>query len=147
MATLQNITGLDALKKALAQLPKNIGKNVLRGAVNAGATEFKKEAVARAPMDSGVLKKAVYQKQIKEKSSDTQQTFYIGVRSGKRSKTTKKGLKLDAFYARFVEFGTSKMAAKPFMRPAFEAKKEAAIEKFKDYMAKRLPEEIAKVRK
>ncbi|MBS1170026.1 MAG: hypothetical protein H6R01_944 [Burkholderiaceae bacterium] len=147
MATLQNITGLDALKKALEELPKNIGKNVLRGAVNAASTEFKKEAVARAPSDTGILKKSIYQKQIREKSSATQQTFYIGVRAGKRAKTTKKGQKLDAFYARFVEFGTSKMAAKPFMRPAFEAKKLAAIEKFKEYAAKRIPDEIAKVRK
>ena len=32
----------------------------------------------------------------------------------------------DPFYWRFVEFGTSKMPAKPFMRPAFEQSKEKA---------------------
>ncbi|CAB3795488.1 HK97-gp10 family putative phage morphogenesis protein [Pararobbsia alpina] len=33
-----------------------------------------------------------------------------------------------AWYARLLEYGTSKMAAKPFIRPAFEAKKgQAAI--------------------
>jgi len=31
--------------------------------------------------------------------------------------------------ARFQEFGTSKMAAHPFMRPAFEANKEAMLSK------------------
>jgi HK97 gp10 family phage protein len=29
----------------------------------------------------------------------------------------------DAWYARLLEFGTSKMAAKPFIRPAYEAKR------------------------
>lgn len=33
----------------------------------------------------------------------------------------------EAFYGRFVEFGTSKMAANPFLRPAFEAKKKDAV--------------------
>ena len=32
----------------------------------------------------------------------------------------------DPYYWRFVEFGTSKMPAKPFLRPAFTAKKEQA---------------------
>lgn len=36
-----------------------------------------------------------------------------------------------AFYARFVEFGTSKMAARPFMRPAFEKSASAAIDAVK----------------
>jgi HK97 gp10 family phage protein len=31
-----------------------------------------------------------------------------------------------AWYARLLEYGTSKMAAKPFIRPGFEAKKEQA---------------------
>lgn len=32
----------------------------------------------------------------------------------------------DPFYWRFVEFGTSKMPAKPFLRPAFEQSKHQA---------------------
>ena len=32
----------------------------------------------------------------------------------------------DPYYWRFVEFGTSKMPAKPFLRPAFEQTKEQA---------------------
>ncbi|CAN7613226.1 HK97 gp10 family phage protein [Caballeronia sp. LjRoot34] len=34
----------------------------------------------------------------------------------------------DAFYGRFVEHGRSKMAAQPFLRPSYEAKKTAAAE-------------------
>jgi len=35
----------------------------------------------------------------------------------------------EAFYGRFVEHGTSKMGAKPFLRPGYEAKKQAAAAK------------------
>jgi HK97 gp10 family phage protein len=33
------------------------------------------------------------------------------------------------YYSHFVEFGTSKLPAKPFMGPSFERKKEAAKDK------------------
>ncbi|MCA3183714.1 MAG: hypothetical protein INH13_08850, partial [Cupriavidus sp.] len=32
----------------------------------------------------------------------------------------------EAFYGRYLEYGTSKMAAQPFLRPGFEAKRKAA---------------------
>ena len=146
MAEIQSVTGLKELQKALAELPQGIARNVLRGAVNAGATVIKAEAKVRAPALSGILKRSLYQKQIREKSNLLLQTFFVGVRQGRSSKKTKKGV-LDAFYARFVEFGTSKMPAHPFMRPAFEAKKEAAVQAIKDYLTKRIPDEVEKARR
>lgn len=156
MADLQNISGLKELQAAIKELPANIAKNVLRGAVNAGATVIREEAKARAPKSEGpaikgqpmpgTLKRALYQKQIREKSSAVLQTFFVGVRQGRSAKKTKKG-NLDAWYARFVEFGTRKMAARPFMRPAFEAKKEAAVQAIKDYLQRRIPDEVEKARK
>jgi len=45
-----------------------------------------------------------------------------------------------------VEFGTSKMAARPFMRPAFEAKKSQALGAFTVEMRKQLTEQFRKFR-
>ena len=45
-----------------------------------------------------------------------------------------------------VEFGTSKMAARPFMRPAFETKKTQALEAFTIEMRKQLAEQFRKFR-
>lgn len=158
MAELQNIAGLRELQQALKELPQNIAKNVLRGAVNAGASVIKKEAASRAPVYTGsvtaghpppgTLRRAVYQKSIRELSNNVKQTAFVGVRKGKQfQKQGKKGnLSQDAFYARFVEFGTSKMPAQPFIRPAFEAKKNDAVEAIKAYLAKRIPDEIAKLK-
>lgn len=43
-----------------------------------------------------------------------------------------------------VEFGTSKMRARPFLRPAFESQKMAALEKFKQHMRKEIGEMFTK---
>jgi HK97 gp10 family phage protein len=51
--------------------------------------------------------------------------------------------KSHAFYGRFVEFGTSKMAAQPFLRPAYDAARSKAI----DAARKRLNLELNKATK
>lgn len=45
--------------------------------------------------------------------------LFVGPRTGKKSP-------FDGYYAHLVEFGTSKMAAQPFIRPAVAARREAA---------------------
>lgn len=149
MADLQNVQGLKELQAALKDLPERIARNVLRGAVGAGAAVIRKEARGRAPVATGTLKRAIYQKQIRELSSQVKQTFYVGARKGKKYRYQgKKGtLSQDAYYARFVEFGTAKMAARPFLRPAFEAKKGEAVQAIKDYLAQRIPAEVEKARR
>jgi HK97 gp10 family phage protein len=151
MAELKSIEGLKELQAAMRQLPQNIGRNVLRGAVNAGASVIRNEVRDNAPVyegkpqashaPAGALRRAVYQKQIREASSWFKQVFYVSVRSGKSQQ--KKGL--DAYYWRFVEFGTKKMAARPFLRPAFESKKYEAAEAIKQYLARRIPLEAEKL--
>jgi HK97 gp10 family phage protein len=157
MADTIYVMGLDELQARLRDLPKRIGRNVLRGAMNAGATVIRKEVQARAPVYTGsvaaghpppgTLRRSIYQVQIREFSNDQRQTYQVGVRKGKRfRKQGKRGqLSQDAFYAHFVEFGTVKMAARPFMRPGFEASKSAAVQAVREYLEKRIPDEIAKL--
>ncbi|SMQ75961.1 phage protein, HK97 gp10 family [Bacillus sp. OV166] len=45
---------------------------------------------------------------------------------------------IEYFHAHFLEFGTSKMAAQPFMGPSFERKKEAAKEKMAEVIRREL---------
>lgn len=42
------------------------------------------------------------------------------------------------YYSHFVEFGTKKMSARPFMGPAFESKKEAAKERIAEVIRQEL---------
>jgi HK97 gp10 family phage protein len=157
MAELQHVQGLRELQAALKELPQRIAKNVLRGAVSAGAAVIRKEAQLKAPVYTGpvaaghpppgTLKRSIVQKQIQELSSLFSQVFFVTVRYGKKyQKQGKKGaLTQDAYYAAMVEWGTSKMPAKPYMRPAFESKKEAATAAIKEYLEKRIPLEAAKL--
>lgn len=128
------IQGLQELEKKLLQMAPKLARNGLRAAVAAGARVVAAEARKNAPVDTGTLRRAVYSKQIREESNMTQQTFYVGARFGKREQAKNR----DAYYFPFVEFGTAKMAAKPFMRPAFEATKEQAAEAIKDKLAQRV---------
>lgn len=144
------LVGFEDLKRRLALLPLRVGRNVLRGAVNAGTTVVRKEAqqLEMRSNKTGTLQRAIYQKQIPERSSATQQIFYIGWRKGKKYQAVVRGKKtvnLDAFYGMFLEFGTSKMAKRPFMRPAFETQKDNCIEAMRVYLEKRIPDEIAKL--
>ncbi len=58
-----------------------------------------------------------------------------------RYQMVKKGAKVQviagnryAFYARFVEFGTAKMVARPFLRPSLESSSEDIVTAFSDKM-------------
>jgi len=150
MAEFMQLEGFKELAAALRELPERIARNGLRAAVNAGSTVIKKQAIANAPEDTGALKANLYQKQIREQSGPMQQTFYVGVRKGvakyannaanKRSGKAGKTYKDEGttFYWRFLEFGTSKMAPRPFLRPAFETQKESAVKAIGEKLDERI---------
>jgi len=159
MADLVHVSGLKELNDALKQLPERIARNALRGGVYAGAKVVQGEAKLKAPRYTGpvsqghpppgTLQRSIIMKQIPEQSSLYKQTFYVTVRQGKqyRNQGKKGNLSQDAFYWRFVEFGTAKMSARPFLRPAFEAKKQEAVEAIKNYLGPRIEQEADKLGK
>ncbi len=151
------IEGLAELGKALRELPERVARNGLRVSVYAGAKVVRDEARARAPKAAqslgpnqpppGTLKRSVNMKHIPELSSLTRQTFFVTVRHGKKyRKQGKKGnLSQDAWYWRFVEFGTRKMRARPFLRSALEAKRREAGQAMKDRLSERIEMEANKL--
>lgn len=145
MAEIQGVQGLAQLSALLKALPEKLAQKHLRAAVAAGAKLIRNDARSRSPVSSGpkakgapasgTLKKSIIMKSIPEKSHLERQTFYVLAKRGKKlQKVTRrrKGksttVNLDAYYWRFVEFGTKYMAAQPFMRPAFEMQKKAAVD-------------------
>ena len=105
------------------------------GAVRAGANVVKDEAQARVRVKTGNLKASIGL--TKRKAPKGVYVFSVSPRKGTRN---------DGFYGRFIELGTSKMSAKPFLRPAAEAKTQETLEAAKAYIAERLPLEVAKAR-
>ena len=153
------VQGLDQLAKALRELPQRVARNGLRAAVYAGAKVIRDEAKLQAPVATGdlganqpprgTLKRSVIMKQIPELSGAQKQTFFVTVRHGKKyKKQGKKGnLSQDAWYWRFVEFGTIKMSARPFLRPAFDMKKHEAVTAIKTRLAQRIEQAAQELKK
>jgi HK97 gp10 family phage protein len=154
------VEGLKELQEALKALPAEIQKRPLRSAVSAGAKVIVDEAKRRAPQgETGNLRKALYRYRSRSQSGTGKETFLVGVRKGKKQYAdTAKNRRLsrvgkkytvegEAFYWRFLEFGTSKMAARPFLRPAFESKKMEALDTIKKKLAEAIDRTAKRLKK
>lgn len=147
MAEMVKLSGLRESVAALRALPSEIaGHNggPLRGALFAGTKVMHEEVVRRAPEESGNLKRNIIIFRDRDpRSSGMAEHYMIVIRVGRRSRRVKKAYRVgrlsprlralggaDAWYGIFPEFGTAKMPAHPFMRPAFEEKKMAAVSTF-----------------
>jgi len=138
------VDGLDELKRRLSALPQAMQTKIVKGMVSTGAAVFKDEAIARAPEYTGdvqlghpppgTLKRSIYQFRIREESVGTREAWRVSVRKGKKAKDG-----VDAYYGSWVEYGTVKMVARPYMRPAFEVKKEDVVRVMGAYLAFALP--------
>lgn len=119
--------GLDKITKA--------AEEGARPAAQAGAQVFYEEVQTRVPQSAkphksgkktytpGTLRKAVYQAYADKESGEGKAKYRISWN------------KQHAFYGKFVEFGTSNMAAKPFLRPGYHAARARAVKAVKERMA------------
>ncbi|HSX49937.1 MAG TPA: HK97-gp10 family putative phage morphogenesis protein [Cellvibrio sp.] len=159
MAEQVGIRGLEELKKTLNALPQVIGEKVIRSALTAAAKPIREEAKAKAPVlkdpdprrKPGTIQKNI----VTRKSKQDKYGVYVGVKAlkAKQIKAFKKkhgkaaNNPDDPFYWIFSEFGTSKMPAAPFLRPAFESKKYEALQKFENYSKKHIVKQAEKLAK
>lgn len=152
------IEGLKELQQALDQLPKEIQGRPLRSAVSYGAKAVVEDVKSKVPVgETGILKSAVYRYRSRRDSATGRETFFVGIRQGKaqykdtaynrRKGRVGKTYKTagEAYYWRFLEFGTAKMAARPFLRPAFEATKSRAVEIIKERLGKAIETQAKKL--
>jgi len=116
------ITGLKELADKLRSMGPELNKKALRAGVSAAARIVRDDARARNPDATGKTEKAIISKYVKKESDNFKQTYIVAVH--KR-----------AWYWRFVEFGTVKLAARPFMRPAFESNKSKLVDAIRTKIA------------
>ena len=140
------VKGLDDLKRKLEQLPKAMRMRVLRNALAAGAREVRDDARRNAPvLTLGTTLKAPYRKPDTVKKAIAVRTsradrkagdvgVFVNVRPAKKGQRGAKS-KNDPFYWRWLEFGTRKMAARPFLQKAAD-KLPAALRIFEERIAK-----------
>lgn len=121
-----DFSDLLTISKDLQALSKAENRRVLNKATRAGANVVRDEAKKRAPRKTGKLKKNIVTLSHKSPGPNA---AVSGVhirgrnpRTGNSDNTMKADNPNNSFYWRFLEYGTSKMSARPFIRPAYEAK-------------------------
>ena len=132
------LKGFRELERALNELPKSTGKNVLRRVAKGALEPVADRARGMAPADQGDLRASI---QVSEKRTKRV------ARINRFDKNTGIEMAMGPVagggvlnYATFVEFGTSDTRARPFMRPAFDSGKNGML----DYVIANLGKEIDK---
>lgn len=139
MATI-TIKGLAELQVTLETLPRKVVTKVLREPMTDAANLVKDAMIQLAPKETGFLadhfnaKYRVVRNEIAGSAfiGPAGKMYYPNRGSKERGTATGKhphkgGVVPVASVARFLEFGTSKRPAKPFMRQAFEMTKDEAL--------------------
>lgn len=121
MASME-LDGLDNLLKRVEDMGK-AGTRVENTALKKAGEVILEEAKATSSFHdrSGKLRKGLKVSGIR--SADGRKFVLVGIQKGDNS---------NIFYGKFLEFGTSKMIARPFMGPAYESKKKEATEIIKN---------------
>lgn len=108
------VTGLADLESRLLELGRNGGKRSLRKGLRAGANVVLVDARRRVRKKTGATAKAT---KVKDQGVKFEEMTFSLVTS---------------YVGRFLELGTSKMPAYPFIRPAMAARAQAAVEATRD---------------
>jgi HK97 gp10 family phage protein len=129
------IQGAKELQKTLGELGPRAAQRVLRNVVVDMAREVRNDARGAAPVASGNLKRAIYS--VRRRGKRDEVAASVGVQKGK-------GAKRDAFYWHFVEFGTARLAPRPFLRPAFDRLQERFQLVWGAAIGKRIEKELSR---
>ncbi len=144
------------VKRVLKQLPPVLQHKVVTAAARAGAQVIAKEARRRVPVRSGLLKRSIGVAKAKKKDTPKDAVrFYVVPKTKvsinrKVSVNGQKGklkAKVRAYHGHFVEFGTRKMAARPFLLPAAKAKQAEVVKVFQEKIHEGVEKEVKRLAK
>ncbi len=106
------LEGMENLLDEIERLGKT-GSRIENKALREAGNVVKEAIQKEAPIRSGKLKESINVSRVKNKDG---------------AKRVEVGPNEDVFYSRFVEFGTVKMKANPFMARGYETSKDSAME-------------------
>ena len=158
------IHGLKELGQKLnaitGQLTNKGGGGPLLLALRRMGAKIQKEAKSRVPVDTGTLKDNIIVTRIKKSDRvNGQEGVQVTVRAkakkyvdnARNRKSGRVGGEYNSygplFYARFLEFGTSKYGATPFLTPAFESSKGELPGMFQRELTRAIDEAVTKLAK
>lgn len=161
------VEGLRELRAALLRtIPAEVQGKALQKSLTAGTRLTVAAAKMKAPVKTGRMRKAIYATRDRASSRPGFEARVVAVKRGKKAQKSNR----DAFYWKFVEFGhrtgtkktgylrksdrssggyaggTGFVAARPFMRPAFDSTKAAALDAIRDGLKKQVEAAAKKAR-
>ena len=129
MAETVKVEGLRELEAALKELPRSTGKAALRRALKKAAKPIADAAAARAPVDEGHLRDSIgVGTKLTRRQRSLHRKMFRNDRAAVEMFVGAGGLA----QAITQEFGTFKEPPQPFMRPAWDAGKNALLDGIKD---------------
>jgi len=117
------IKGAKEMEAALKDFGPKVASRLGDRALRAAARPIIKDAKLRVPVRTGELRRSITAVTASRGRRDNQRQVQIGF---KRPTSAR---------AHLVEFGTSKMAAQPFMRPALDTQAAAALQAMAETLA------------
>lgn len=148
---MAKILGLDRLRRKMTVTIPAAVERATVAAMEQGADEIVAMAKRLVPVDSGALRDSIgwtwgdapegAMALGKVKGKGAKGRKFITIYAGTRNKSLGP---LDAFYARWVEFGTQHMAAIPFFFPSYRALRRRVRGRITRQMRKAIKETAAK---
>lgn len=153
------VKGLDELHRKLEQIPEEMKtQGVGNFALAAAAFALRDNVIARAPVFSGLLQENIIAYRDRTPQQVRANAHYsIRVRRIKLNRKVKRLIRRvrqagthltisnDAYYWRFVEYGTSRIRAQGFFRRAIEATSGQFVSLINERLSKKLDAIIAKL--
>lgn len=149
------VTGLRELNARLLALPAEIGNKPLKMALRKVGKVVQGSAKNKVRRKTGALADNIIVAQVR-KLPPTEVAVQVTIRAkAKKYKDNARNRKSGKvgtayadvgplFYARFLEFGTSKMPPYPFLRPAFEENKSTLPEMLRTELSQAIDRYVAK---
>lgn len=160
MSVIVSVTGLADLDKALGNLTKATARNVLRRTLAKAAEPIRDEAKRLVPDPTGNLRDSIMiSAKVKNKVGNAEYSAAMRAGLGKDAARSallaarKAGKGTGSFaevyvgpargagvirYAHIVEFGSVDTAMQPYMRPAWDSQKDAALNTIKGELASQI---------
>lgn len=132
------VLGLKEVDDVLNNIAPNQARRLARATITGIAARIRKEARARAPRDTGDLKKAI--KSRNERGDPFKPVSSVYVERGRNTR-------YDAYYWRFIEYGTVNKEAVPFFSPAIDEVRADLTRIVREEFGKKLEKALKRERK
>lgn len=138
------MTGFDGIDAKLKRLANAQRRQVQVRALRAGGEVIAEEARALVPVRYGVLRDSIGVSRIKRGQNFSSGSgslgkgieVWVGPQQGRDRLA-------DGYYGHMIEWGTFRSAAHPFMTPAYEAKRDEAMDRIRDVLTAEVRAAIA----